>query len=176
MVTIRDATSRDRDPIRDVHLRAFPADEGPIVASLAVNLLNEETSPVTISLVAEIDGTVVGHVAFSPVTIDSDPAWIGYILGPLGVLPEFQNRRVGSELSETGLRRLSADGVNVVFVYGDPKYYGKFGFTTAAAAGFAPPYELQFPFGWQAMTLKDGGPESQATINCVASLNDPELW
>ena len=46
-------------------------------------------------------------------------------------------------------------GVNVVFVYGDPKYYGKFGFSAEVASAYSPPYELQYPFGWQAVALNN---------------------
>jgi len=177
MTQIREATNLDRENIREVHLRAFSEGENQIVAALAVNLLSEETSPETTALVAEIDGTVVGHIAFSPVTVDNNEKWKGYILAPLGVKPEYQKRRIGSKLIESGIKWLSEKGVNVLFVYGDPKYYGKFGFKADAASRYSPPYKLQYPFGWQAIALnEEGSAESTVTISCVASLRDPELW
>ena len=133
MTRIRVATNLDREIIREVHLSAFSEGERQIVSMLAINLLSEQTNPETFSLVGEIDGAVVGHIAFSPVT--------------------------------------------VVFVYGDPKYYGKFGFEVDAASRYTPPYKLQYPFGWQAVTLNDAGlAKSSAKVSCVASLCDPELW
>ena len=66
---IRIATSQDRNDVREVYLSAFPENEREIVSKLAINLLSEETTPQTISLVAEIEGAVVGQVSFSPVTI-----------------------------------------------------------------------------------------------------------
>ena len=177
MTQIREATNLDRENIREVHLRAFSEGENQIVAALAVNLLSEETSPETTALVAEIDGTVVGHIAFSPVTVDNNEKWKGYILAPLGVKPEYQKRRIGSKLIESGIKWLSEKGVNVLFVYGDPKYYGKFGFKADAASRYSPPYKLQYPFGWQAITLNEAGfAKSNAKISCVASFCDPELW
>ena len=174
---IRAATNLDRDDIRAVHLCAFSEGEKQMVATLAVDLLSEETNRETISLVAESHGTVVGHIAFSPVTIESNKSWIGYILAPLGVKPEYQKCRIGSKLIESGLEQLSGMGVNVVFVYGDPKYYGKFGFSADVASGYSPPYELQYPLGWQAVALnKYDFSESTARISCVAPLNDPGLW
>ena len=174
---IRVATSGDRDEICDVHLRAFPESENQLVATLAVNLLSEETNPETINLVAEMGGRVVGHIAFSPVTADSNKDWLGYILAPLGVKPEYQKGGIGSQLIEAGIERLSRMGVNTVFVYGDPKYYGRFGFTVEAATKFSPPYELQYPFGWQATVLREGGADEQAVeLSCVASLRNPALW
>ena len=96
MTWIREATNLDREKIREVNLRAFPESENKIVATLAVNLLSEETSPETFTLVAEIDGEVVGHIAFSPVTVDSNKTLTGYLLAPLGVTPEYQKCQIGS--------------------------------------------------------------------------------
>ena len=80
---IRIATKIDRDDIHNVHWSAFAEDERETVSKLAVNLLSEETTPQTISLVAESDGVVVGHVAFSPVAIDNNEKFQGYILALL---------------------------------------------------------------------------------------------
>ena len=177
MTRIRVATCLDRDDVREIHLCAFPEGEKQIVSTLAVNLLSEETSPKTISLVAEADGAVVGHIAFSPVTVDNNKNWKGYILAPLGVKPEYQKRQIGSKLIESGMERLSKMGVNVLFVYGDPNYYGQFGFNADLASGYLPPYELQYPFGWQAIILNEGVfTESTVKISCVDPLNDAELW
>ena len=75
------------------------------------------------------------------------------------------------------MERLSKMGVNVLFVYGDPKYYGKFGFNADLASGYSPPYELQYPFGWQAIILNEGVfTESTVKISCVDPLKDAELW
>ena len=177
MTRIRVATNLDREDIHEVHLRAFSEGENQSVATLAIDLLSEKTRPETFALVAEAHGAVVGHIAFSPVTVDSNEKWKGYILAPLGVMPEYQKRRIGSTLIESGMERLSEKGVHVFFVYGDPAYYGKFGFNADAASRYSPPYPLQYPFGWQAITLNEFGfAESNAKISCVASLRDPELW
>lgn len=158
-------------------MSAFPEGEREIVAELAINLLSEETTPQTISLVAETEGAVVGHVSFSPVTIDTNENCQGYILAPLGVKPDYQNRRIGSQLIESGMQRLSTMGVNILFVYGDPKYYGRFGFSADAAVRYVPPYRLQYPFGWQGIAFKKCSTERSAVkITCVTSLCDPALW
>ena len=177
MARIRVATALDRENIHEVHMRAFPVSENQSVATLAIDLLNERTRPETFALVAETNGPVVGHIAFSPVTVDNNEKWKGYILAPLGVIPEHQKGRIGSTLVESGIERLSRTGVHVVFVYGDPAYYSKFGFNFDAASRYSPPYPLQYPFGWQAMTLNESGfAESNAKVSCVASLRNPELW
>lgn len=174
---IRSATSRDREGIRDVYLRAFHEDENQLVAGLAVNLLIEETSPETIGLVAEVGGGIVGHIAFSPLTAVADGNWLGYILAPLGVRPEHHKAGIGSKLVESGIERLWGTRASAVLVYGDPRYYGRFGFTSDAASRFIPPYELKQPLGWQARVLRNGGSDRRAVkLSCVSSLRDPALW
>lgn len=174
---IRLATALDRDDIHSVHWSAFAEDERAMVSRLAVNLLAEKTAPRTISLVAETDGVGVGHVAFSPVTIDDDENLQGYILAPLGVKPDYQKHRIGSQLVASGIQQLSRMGVDILFVYGDPEFYRRFGFSADAAKRYIPPYMLQYPFGWQGIALNErrtGKPS--VPITCVASLCDPALW
>lgn len=174
---IRIATRQDADAVRSVHLSAFPEGENKIISKLAVDLLSEETTPPTVSLVADVDGVAVGHVAFSPVAIESTVGFQGYILAPLAVRPDYQKRCIGSRLVESGMQRLSDMRAGILFVYGDPKYYGRFGFSVEAAEGYVPPYALRHPFGWQGIVLRDSGAAgSPAKIACVASLNDPALW
>jgi len=173
----RAATNLDRDAIHSIHWSAFAAGEREAVSKLALNLLSEETTPQTISLVAESEGIVVGHVAFSPVSIDDDGSFRGYILAPLGVKPDYQKRRIGSKLIESGMQQLSRRGIDIIFVYGDPEYYSKFGFGVDAAERYIPPYKLQYPFGWQGIVLnKCSAEKSSANIVCVTSLSDPTLW
>ncbi len=177
MTSIREATNLDRDNICEIHMLSFDKSEAKNVATLASNLLDEKTSPETLTKVAEIDGAVVGHIAFSPVTFDSSKDLKGYILAPLGVKPEYQKRGIGSKLIENGIELLTRKGVNVLFVYGDPKFYGKFRFKVETAARYLPPYKLQYPFGWLALTLnEEGSAEHTVKISCVASLCDPALW
>ena len=176
-MNLRIAKIQDQNDIQRVHLCAFPEGEREIVSKLAIDLLSEEMTPQTISLVAETDGAIVGHIAFSPVTIDNNDNFQGYILAPLGVKPDYQKRHIGSKLIEYGMQQLSIMGVNVVFVYGDPKYYGRFGFSADAAHQYTTPYKLQYPFGWQAIMLNKCDIEkSPVTITCITSLCDPKLW
>jgi putative acetyltransferase len=81
----------------------------------------------TISLVAEVGGRVVGHIAFSPVTIsDGTTDWYG--LGPVSVLPEYQRQGIGTALIQEGLSRLKDLNAAGCCVVGHPEYYRKFGF------------------------------------------------
>lgn len=174
---LRLATNLDRDTIRRVHLAAFSEDEREMVSSLAVTLLAENTAPETFSLAAESEGVLVGHVAFSPVMIDCAEKIQGYILAPLGVAPDYQKCGAGSKLVNNGIQRLRKMGVNILLVYGDPNYYGQFGFSVDAAEQYVPPYKLEYPEGWQALVLnKFTQVKSPVKITCVASLSDPLLW
>lgn len=81
----------------------------------------------TLSLVAELDGQVVGHIAFSPIAI-SDGARDWYGLGPVSLLPVYQRMGIGKALIEAGLARLKALGARGCCLVGHPEYYRKFGF------------------------------------------------
>jgi len=81
----------------------------------------------TISLVAIESDVLVGHVAFSPVTIDgTDVSWFG--LGPVSVDPDNQGVGIGSALIRAGLEQLRGQGAAGCVVLGDPAYYSRFGF------------------------------------------------
>jgi putative acetyltransferase len=85
----------------------------------------------TISLVAEQDGKVVGHVAVSPISIsDGSADWYG--LGPISVRPELQRKGIGSLLMQTALRLLEERGAAGCALVGDPAYYSRFGFKPAS--------------------------------------------
>ena len=132
------ATRSDRDAIREVHRSAFGEDEREIVRRIAVDLLSDETTPPTVSLVAATGGRFVGHVVFSPVTAAGIEGFQGYILAPLAVLLDHQRRHIGSLLVESGRRQLSAVGTDLVLVYGDPEYYGRSGFRADVAGRWGP--------------------------------------
>lgn len=177
MQRIRNAIAADQEAIRAIYLRAFSEEESEQVAVLASDLLSQKENSGAFSLVAEINGTPVGHVAFSPVSIQENPAWEGFILAPLAVHPDVQSRGLGSALVESGIRHLKAKGVNLLFVYGDPGYYNRFRFSNQAASQYQPPYPLQYGFGWQAVKLNQSESEpSAAKIRCVPALRDPSLW
>ena len=124
---IRSETAADVSAIDEVTIAAFETlaisnhTEQFIVAALRA------ADALTVSLVAELSGRVVGHVAFSPVTIsDGTQNWYG--LGPVSVLPEYQRQGIGKALIHEGLsilREMNAQGCCLV---GHPEYYKRFGF------------------------------------------------
>ena len=97
----------------------------------------------TISLVAEADGEIVGHAAFSPVTIsDGTPGWFG--LGPVSVVPSRQRQGIGGALIRAGLERLEAEGGAGCTVLGDPAYYARFGYSHDPALTYPCPMPEAF--------------------------------
>jgi putative acetyltransferase len=96
---------------------------------LIVNGLRE-AGALAVSLVAEADDEVVGHIAFSAVEIEgSHSSWFG--LGPISVHPDFQRRGIGQALMQAGLAAIRALGAGGCVLVGEPEFYGRFGFTQA---------------------------------------------
>ena len=173
---IREANLNDSEGIKNLHLQAFDISEAEQVSDLAVDLLHDKSSVNIISLVAVDGDAIIGHVAFSPVFLEGTDEHIGYILAPLAVLPANQHSSVGSALVKHGLDIISSTGGYLVFVYGDPAYYSRFGFDTDLARGFTPKYKLQYPEGWHAVNLSSAEIPDGGVLKCVNSLNDAELW
>jgi putative acetyltransferase len=138
MIVVRHETLADFEAIRNVNLRAFKqSNEGNIVDSL------REAGALTISLVALHDNHIVGHIVFSPVTVDSEEgSFTALGLGPMAVLPEHQNKGIGSQLVEAGLKESLRLGHEIVVVIGHPEYYPRFGFSPAGPPGIEWEYEV----------------------------------
>ena len=124
---IRNEIESDVEVISDVTKAAFENHpHSKHTEQFIVNALRAANA-LTISLVAEVDGKVVGHIAFSPVTIsDGSPNWYG--LGPVSVLPQYQKQGIGKSLIHNGLFLLKASGAKGCVLVDDPKYYERFGF------------------------------------------------
>jgi putative acetyltransferase len=126
-IVIRNEMDDDVSPITEVTIAAFK--------TLAISNHTEQfiiealraADALTVSLVAEVNGRVMGHIAFSPVTIaDGTPNWYG--LGPVSVLPEHQRQGIGKALIREGLSRLKDLNARGCCLVGHPDYYKKFGF------------------------------------------------
>ena len=126
-IQIRDEQNIDIQAIFDLTKTAFNDEEySSHTEQFIVNALRA-AKQLTVSLVAETQGKIVGHIAFSPVSIsDGTTDWYG--LGPISVIPEYQRKGIGSELMKEGLNRIKALNAKGCVLLGDPSYYGKFGF------------------------------------------------
>jgi len=129
---IRPETGTDHDAIEALTMAAFlDAPHTDHNEQLIVRDLRK-AGALSLSLVAELEGQVVGHLCFSPVTItDGSEQWFG--LGPISVSPEWQGKGGGSHLMKAGLAALEAKGAAGCVVLGDPGFYGRFGFVADAS-------------------------------------------
>jgi putative acetyltransferase len=125
-VLIRRELSEDTASISHITELAFRRpDKQPYEQFIIQELRRSNALP--LSFVAELNGKVVGHIAFSPVQIsDGSLQWYG--LGPIAVSPELQRQGIGRGLIETGLAALRERGAAGCVVLGSPKFYGRFGF------------------------------------------------
>ncbi|WP_446009467.1 GNAT family N-acetyltransferase [Candidatus Electrothrix sp.] len=126
-VLIRDEKDTDHSVISDVTQAAFETLEISNHTEQFIIEALRTANALTVSLVAEVDGRVVGHIAFSPVTMsDGSTNWYG--LGPVSVLPDFQRQGIGKVLIQEGLSRLKALHAKGCCLVGHPEYYRQFGF------------------------------------------------
>lgn len=141
-VRIRGEKPGDESVIRDLTERAFEGSEfGHNGEAGLVEKLRSQNAA-TISLVAEVSDQIVGHILFSPATIDlKDHCSKGLGLAPVSVLPEFQRRGIGAKLVERGLEVAAPSDCEFVIVLGHPEYYPKFGFATASASNVGCEFE-----------------------------------
>ncbi|MEO8653481.1 MAG: N-acetyltransferase [Ramlibacter sp.] len=126
-VKLRSETDADVSAITEVTAAAFETLEISNHTEQFIITALRTAKALTISLVAEVDGCVIGHIAFSPVTIsDGTRNWYG--LGPVSVLPEYQRQGIGKALVQEGLSRLKEMNAQGCCLVGHPEYYRKFGF------------------------------------------------
>jgi putative acetyltransferase len=130
-ILIRDETFDDIPHISEVTVAAFMSLEISNHTEQFIIEALRDAGVLALSLVAEIGGHVVGHIAFSPVTIsDGTTNWYG--LGPVSVLPMYQRRGIGKALIQEGLSRLKQGSAKGCCLVGHSKYYKKFGFENIA--------------------------------------------
>ncbi len=176
---IREAGPQERDAVLTLHRTAFGSSEGEdagnTIATLVGDLLDDPTAHPLLSLAADSDGELVGHVLFTPVSLEDQAVPGGYILAPLAVLPGAQGSGVGSALIRAGLERLKSQGATFVMVLGDPGYYSRAGF--AAGHQIKAPHEIPYPEAWMAQELVPGTLAAlSGTLRCADALNAPEHW
>ncbi|MFE7234977.1 GNAT family N-acetyltransferase [Streptomyces sp. NPDC002405] len=161
---LREELPSDRQAVRDVHLQAF-GDHGPVVADLVDTLRDTITPEDGLSLVAERDRRIVGHVMFTRSLLDAPRKLVEvHVLSPLAVMPELHERGIGSALVRHGLGILAERAVPLVFLEGDPGYYSRFGFAPGGGLGFRKP-SLRIPDGaFQAIRLPEYEPWMTGTL------------
>jgi len=164
-LVIRSECKSDEDAIGEVTRQAFASHPySSHTEHLIVGALREANA-LTISLVAEQSGQVVGHIAFSPVTIsDGTSGWFG--LGPVSLLPSVQKRGIGGALIERGLSLLRERGAAGCVVLGEPPFYRRFGFANKSGlvlSGVPQEFFLALSFG-------SGSPQGEVTYHAAFSV------
>jgi putative acetyltransferase len=135
-IRIRHETDDDEHGVRRVNLATFPtAQEADLVTAL------HEDGDSEISLVAEDEGTIVGHVMLSRMAVEGDGRQYRALgLAPVAVMPNRKSEGIGTALIDRAMRLAEARGEEIVFLVGEPDFYRRFGFSADAAAPFASPY------------------------------------
>ena len=149
MISTRPEQPADIDAIRELVRLAFtghPVSSG--TEPLIIDALREDDA-LALSLVAEVDGAVVGHIAYSAARIGGDSSgW--FLVGPLAVLPRHQGQGIGRALMEASLDIIRSRGAGGCVLVGDPDLYRRFGFMQHAGATWPhvpDEYVLCLPFG-----------------------------
>lgn len=133
-ITIRTETDADVRAITEVTEAAFQTMEISDHTEQFIVTALRKAGALTVSLVAELDGRVVGHIAFSPITMsDGTAGWYG--MGPVSVLPQYQRQGIGKALVQEGLARLKGLKARGCCLVGHPEYYRKFGFQNTPELG-----------------------------------------
>lgn len=161
-ILIRDETAADYDSIAALTAAAFETMEISSHTEQFIVAALRDAGALAVSLVAEADGLVVGHIAFSPVSMsDGTPGWYG--LGPVSVLPAYQRQGIGKALIWEGLARLRAMNARGCCLVGHPAYYPQFGFQNVPGLSlegvppevfFALSFDGRFPQG--SVTFHEG--------------------
>lgn len=174
---IRTTRQSDLPEVLEIHRQAFGQGAE---ANLVKDILADKTAQPTLSLLAEEGGRSLGHILFSALHLSArDDATRAALLAPLAVVPQDQGKGIGSRLVEDGLAELRRTGVELVFVLGDPAFYGRFGFEPAIPRELAAPFMLPDAYleAWRVKVLSgDFGDCPHGQVICCDALNKPELW
>lgn len=175
MTDIRETGERDIADILRVIREAFGSEEE---AELTRGLLADPSAKPRLSLIAEADGRAVGHILFIRAAIEGSDCGAS-LLAPLSVIPDAQSGGIGGRLMADGLRRLTARGVDLVFVLGHPGYYPRHGFEPAGQHGLDAPYPIpeEHADAWMVQALRPGllG-EVRGTLRCADALDEEMYW
>lgn len=138
-MNIRTETSNDHKAISRIHYAAFKGhpqhEPGAEPVEHRIVELLRDSEALSLSLVAELDAKPVGHVAMSEVRLNTEfEGW--YLLGPIGVLPEYQHAGVGTALMRETVTRMRGQGAAGIVLVGDPGFYEKFGFKSYEELGY----------------------------------------
>lgn len=162
-VIIRKETPEDYTSVIELTAKAFetmPFSEGD-EDKLVDKLRKAPTFIPELSLVAELDGQLVGHILFTPLQIKNEQnSFTSLILGPVSVLPEFQKQGIGGQLINAGHQKAKELGFQSVILIGHPEYYTRFGYKPASGWGIKTQIPLPSDDVFMAIELTEGALEN----------------
>jgi predicted N-acetyltransferase YhbS len=165
--------------IRTLFRETFTASEGKksgnVIAGFVSALMETSIHDDVIAFSAREDEKLLGCIFFSRMRYSDDPRSV-FILSPVAVSPGMQKRGIGGELIRFGLTKLEQAGVDITLTYGDPAYYGRFGYQQIDIDFAQAPYPLSQPIGWLAQALGGEFSPLNGVPVCVEALGDPQLW
>ena len=149
--------------------------EGLVIGSLVHDLVSLTKDCDLYGVVATEDDQIIGSIFFSKLTFASEVR--AFLLSPVATLTSYQGRGIGQKLIRFGLNAMKELGVELVFTYGDPKFYDKVGFRQVDEKLIKAPLKLSYPEGWLGQSLiADEIEPIGGDSHCVDALNKQEYW
>jgi putative acetyltransferase len=179
-MSIARGVAEREEAIVDLFVTSFTAtegeDEGRLIGVLVRDLLADTPAADIHVFRAEENGQVIAAAVFTRLRFLDDRRLV-VLLSPVAVVPHRQRQGVGRNLLAHALKILGSEGVEVAVTYGDPRYYGRLGFTHLSEEQARPPLPLSMPHGWLGRSLTPGPmPRLQGASTCVAALNRADIW
>ncbi len=149
--------------------------EGLLIGNLVYDLITGTDVQDLYGFVAIENEKIIGSIFFTKLTFESEVN--AFILSPVAIHTDYQGKGGGQKLINFGINQLKENGVELVFTYGDPKFYSKVGFSLINEKFVKAPFTLTYPEGWLGQSLLGDAIESIAGDSyCVEALNKPEYW
>jgi len=150
-------------------------DEGLVIRGLVSDLISTTPSLDLFGYIASDREKIIGGIFFSRLTFENGST--SFILSPVAIDTNFQGKGIGQELIKFGIEKLRSRDVDLVFTYGDPKFYSKVGFQQINETHIRAPLKLSQPEGWLAQSLKNDSIGSISGASCcVEALNNQGYW
>lgn len=150
-------------------------EEGTVIGCLVSELISTTDKHDLLGFIIIIEEVIVGCIFFSRLTLPSSKT--AFILSPVAIATEQQGKGLGQQLIEFGVKHLKTEGIDLVFTYGDPKFYSKVGFQHINEDIVKAPFKLTYPEGWLAQSLSGEGVNAiEGICQCVKALNKQEYW
>ena len=149
--------------------------EGELIGNLVFELQNTTKPEDIFCFVAKDDKNIIGCIFFSRLKFDTQIN--AFILSPVAVATHYQNQGIGQKLIKFGINHLKKNHVELLFTYGDPKFYAKVGFKNISEDIVKAPLKLTYPEGWLAQSLVGQHIEPiRGNSTCVKALNNQQYW